>query len=281
MTRKTIIVFLLLIMAAGCHPATPALTPTASSLPLSGKLTFAGSTTIQPLAAKVGEAFNQVYPHVQLDIAAGGSSVGIQAVKDGLVDIGMSSRALAPEEASGLEQYQIAIDVIAIVVHPHNPVQGLTLEQLRAIYRGDLTNWKTLGGADETIVPVAREKTSGTRAAFDELVLAKQEPAAANLRMAITAGDAAAIIATEPAAIGYVGFGNIGNNLKVVPVGGVHPSVESAKNNSYPLLRPLLLLTGPLSQPLARSFIDYILSPDGQRLVGEFGWVPIDGAAPR
>jgi phosphate transport system substrate-binding protein len=254
----------LIAFVAAC--ATPDPTPAAPSpAPLTGRITFAGSTTVQPLADKLGAAFQAINPGVTLDIAAGGSVVGIEAVHNGTVDIGMASRNLKPEEAEGINQYQIAVDVIAVVVNGANPVEDLTLE---------ITNWQEVGGTDQTIVVVIREKTSGTRGAFDEIALEKQEPAAPNMETAMTAGDAAAAVAGEPAAIGYVGFGNLESGLKQVAIDGVLPSEEAARDGTYRLIRPLLLMTGPLTQPLGHTFVDFATSAEGQALVKESGWVP-------
>jgi phosphate transport system substrate-binding protein len=273
MLRKLMIMCLLAILASCGPAATTRITPTPTRPPLRGRVTFAGSTTVQPLADKLGAVFRQHHPDVALDIAAGGSVVGIQAIHDGTTDIGMASRALKPDEAEGITQHQIAIDVIAVVVHPTNPIKDLTLEQLRAIYIGQIANWKQVGGDDRPITVVVREKNSGTRGAFDELVLENKEPTAPSLKATITAGDMAATVAADPAAIGYVGFGNLESSLKVVSIESVLPSKETARNGSYKLIRPLLLLTGPLSQPLADEYITFVLSDEGQQLVEKDGWV--------
>jgi len=274
MKKLPVFIVILVVGLWGCQRQ-PAVSQQPTITPLIGNLTFAGSTTLQPLVAKVGDAFQTLNPQVKLDIAAGGSVVGIQAVHDGTVDIGMASRALTVEESEGITQYQIAIDVIAIIVHPDNPVENLTIEQLYDIYMGNITNWGEVGGRNDVIVPVTRETSSGTRGAFDELVLDKQEPAAQALRTTVTAGDMAALISNDVAAIGYVGFGNLDSSLKVIGVNGVFPSESAAADGSYLLIRPLILLTGPLSQPLANEFINFTLSDDGQKLVEEFGWVPV------
>ncbi len=263
----------ILTLLVACRPATA--TPTPTPEPLSGRLTFAGSTTVQPLADQLGRLFQQEHPAVLLDIAAGGSTVGIKAVHDGTVDIGMSSRALKPEEAEGIEQHQIATDVIAVVVNQANPVEGLTFEQLRDIYLGKITNWSQVGGPDQTITVVVRDVNSGTRGAFDEIVLNKQEPTSDHLIRAITAGDMAAVVARTPGGIGYVGFGNLESNLKVLAIDGVMPSEQTVRNGTYRLTRPLLLLTGPLTQPVAYAFIEMALSEAGQKVVAESGWVPV------
>jgi phosphate transport system substrate-binding protein len=273
------VVFGLALLIAGCSlvrccPASATPEPASTRL-VAGQITFAGSTTLQPLAHKLGEAFNAQYPDVELDIAAGGSMVGIQAVHDGAVDIGMVSRALKPEEAEGIEQHQVAVDVIAVVVHASNPVDDLTLEQLRDIYLGEITNWSEVSGEDQPIVAVVRGKNSGTRGAFDEIALEKEDPAAPDTRTAVTAGDMAVAVMENPGAIGYVGFGNLESDLKMISIGGVLPSEGTAWEGSYRLVRPLLFLTGPLTQPLAQTFIDFALGDEGQKIVEESGWVPV------
>jgi phosphate transport system substrate-binding protein len=279
MMRRYLFVLALLLGAflTACAPATTPTRPTPNpspTVPLSGRLTFAGSTTVQPLVGKLGERFRELHPAVSLEIAAGGSVVGIKAIHDGSVDIGMASRSLHADEAQGIVQTQVAIDIIGIVANTTNPLTGLTKSDLRDIYLGRITRWSQLNGPDLAILVVTREMTSGTRGAFDEIILDKQAPAAPQMRTAITAGDMAAIVAAEPAAIGYVGFGNIEAGLKTLQINGVAPAEETAQAGSYPLTRPLLLLTGPLSQPLAQAFVAFVLSPEGQALVARNGWVP-------
>jgi phosphate transport system substrate-binding protein len=271
--RKLLVSALLAGGLVGCGSSAVAVAPTAT--PLMGRITFAGSTTVQPLADKLGAVFKQDHPGVVLDIAAGGSVVGIKAVHDGTADIGMASRALTSDEALGIKQDQIALDVLAMVVHPTNPISNLTHEQLRAIYLGQVTNWKDLGGPDRSIQAVVRDTNSGTRGAFDEIVLEKQAPQAPRQRSAFTAGDVAALVAADPQAIGYVGFGNLESSLKLLTIDDVQPTKDTARSGAYKLVRPLLLLTGPLTQPLAQTYIDFVLSTAGQKLVEEDGWIPV------
>lgn len=267
-----LLALVIVLAACGRTPSVP-FTPTEDSL--TGKITFAGSTTMQPLVAKLGDEFRIIHPHVTLDIAAGGSAVGIKAIHDGTTDIGMASRALAQDEAQGINQFKVAIDVLAIIVHPDNPITKLTLGQLEDIYMGKLINWQELGGPDLVIIPVQRETSSGSRGAFDELVLQKQSATAANLATSVTAGDEVASIAAKPGAIGYVGFGNLDNSTKVIAINGILPTQKTARNNSYPLIRPLIFMTGPLSQPLAKSFIEFALNSEGQKHIQDLGWVPV------
>jgi phosphate transport system substrate-binding protein len=263
---------LIVLGIVGCGKDTP--TPEPMATDIAGEISFAGSTTLQPLAHEIGEAFKDRHPDVALDIAAGGSVVGIEAIHDGTVDVGMASRALTSEEAEGIEQHQVAADVIAMVVHGSNPVEDITLEQLRDIYLGEITDWSEVGGNDGPITVVVRGKNSGTRGAFDKIVLDKQEPVAPHLRTAVAASDVAAMVAEDEQAIGYIGFGHFELDIKVIAVDGVMPSEETARDGSYAVVRPLLFLTGPLSQPIAQEFIDFALSAEGQRMVVDEGWVP-------
>ena len=273
-------VLLIIVFQAACtQPSmlsnpSPAITAE-NTMALNGKLTFAGSTSLQPLVEKIGVSFHQVHPEVTLDISAGGSEIGIEAVREGTVDIGMVSRELTPAESEEVTKNQIAVDVIALAVHPSNPLKSLTLEDLHKIYTGQITNWRELGGNDQPIMVIARETSSGTRVAFDNFVLKGKTPQAPHLKTVITAGDATAAIKKDPNAIGYIGFGNIDPGVKILAINQFLPDQENARNGKYPLIRPLILITGPLSQPLSQDFIAFALSSQGQQIVSSGGWLPV------
>jgi len=251
-----------------------------TTTPVLGRLTFAGSTTVQPLVEELSIGYLERYPHVDLEMAAGGSVVGINAVQDGSADIGMASRALREAEyRPGMEEYQIAIDVLAIIVHPANPIENISRTQLQEIYQGEITNWSEVGGADMPIMPVIREISSGTRGAFDDIALDGADPVE-TADTQITAGEVETRVAEISEAIGYVGFGNIGQNVKVLTIDGVPPSPETAQSGDYQLQRPLLLLLGPLSRPLACTFVTFALSDAGQTIVAADGWVPVAQTTP-
>lgn len=263
---------LVCVTAGACAGNLTAADHTATSM--AGEISFAGSTTLQPLAHEIGQAFTERHPEVILDVAAGGSVVGIEAVHEGRVDIGMASRRLRPEEAEGIEQHQVAADVIAMVVHQSNPIKDLALEELRQIYAGEITNWEQVGGRDEPILVVVRGKNSGTRGAFDKIVLGGQDPGAPSLETAVAASDVAAAVAENENAIGYLGFGHFDLGIKVITIDGLMPAEETAQDGSYPIVRPLLFLTGPLTRPLGRAFVEFALGEEGQAIVVENGWVP-------
>jgi phosphate transport system substrate-binding protein len=164
--------------------------------------------------------------------------------------------------------------VLAIIVHPSNPVDELSLEELQDIYLGEITNWEEVGGEDAEIIPVVREVTSGTRGAFDDIVLGDDEPTI-DADVQITASEVEARVATTENAIGYIGFGHIApDEIKVLEIDNTAPSPEAALAGEYRLQRPLQLLTGPLSRDLADTFIDFALSSEGQEIVVDVGWVP-------
>lgn len=277
--RGIVWTLVLACILAGCGGAAqPEPTPTqeASEAITPERITFAGSTTVQPLAEKLGEIYKQQHPNVQLEIGAGGSSVGIEAAQQGTADIGMASRELKEgEQTEGMEVFQIAVDVLAIIVHPSNSVENLSLDDLRGIYEGEITNWADVGGPDMEITPIVREVTSGTRGAFDEIVLEGGDPTEA-AEAQITAGEVHTRVAETEGAIGYVGFGHIGGeDVKVISIDDTAPSPEAAIEGTYQLKRPLQMLIGPLSQPIAREFVDFVLSEEGQQIVEEDGWVPV------
>lgn len=279
MIRARLLALVCALLLGGCAGAAGSQTadlPTAApATPLAGKITFAGSTTMQPLVEKLAEQYRRRNAGVDLEIAAGGSVVGINAVQAGRVDIGMASRELKQGELkAGMQRFPIAYDALAVIVNPRNPVRSLTFAQLRAIYSGQTTNWKQVGGPDTPIRAVVREVSSGTRGAFDDLVLEGKPPASA-VSAEVTAGEVETTVAGDAGAIGYVGFGNVRPDVAVVAVDGVAPSPEAVQSGSYRLQRPLMLLVGSLSRPLARTFVDFALSPEGQGLVAQDGWVPI------
>jgi phosphate transport system substrate-binding protein len=274
-------VLLVSLVLAGCATTAQAPDPTATpttEVIASERLTFAGSTTLQPLAEELAKVYKEQHPEVELDIGAGGSRVGIEAIQTGKADIGMASRDLKEgEQTEGMEIHQVAIDVLAMIVHPSNPVDELSLEDLRGIYSGEITNWSEVGGDDMEIIPVVREVSSGTRGAFDDIVLDGEDPTEDAVAQ-VTAGEVHAYISDTEGAIGYVGFGHLGgDDVQLLTIDGIEPSPDAAIDGSYKLKRPLLFLTGPLSQPGAQEFIEFALSPEGQELVVENEWVPVKG----
>ncbi|MFB3892603.1 MAG: phosphate ABC transporter substrate-binding protein [Phycisphaerae bacterium] len=233
-----------------------------------------GSTSIQPFAEMLADEFNARNPGHYVEVQGGGSTAGIQAIESGFANIGLCSRGLkTEEEAAGLVGTPIALDGVAIVVHNTNKVAGLTTEQVRRIFAGEIRNWSEVGGADKAITLITREEGSGTREAFTKLVM--QEKAEITMR-AITMpsnGSVKALVEGDPAAIGYISLGMVDRKLKAVAVDGVEATRDAVIQKRYKLYRPFLFVFSGGPDQAARKFLDYVLSDDGQKMLEEQGLV--------
>jgi phosphate transport system substrate-binding protein len=244
---------------------------------LSGTITEAGSTTVQPLAELLADEYMAKHSGVQVTIGGGGTSVGITSVNNGTVDIGAASRELKSDEPQ-LVKHLLAKDGIAIVVKPGNQVSGLTKAQVRDIFGGVIKNWKDVGGPDHAINVVVRESGSGTRTAFEEMVMAKPEPAVAIASTALeqnSNGGVKQVVGGDSYAIGFISFGYIDSTVKAFSIDGVEATVENAKSGTYPIVRPLYFLTKVAPTGLVEEFIDFCLSDEGQAIVADEGYVSI------
>ena len=260
-------------------PVVPVLCLLAVVLVLAGcggkaRITEAGSTTVQPLAEKLAEAFMEDNPDVEVIIQAGGSSTGVKSCNEGTVDIGAASRELKPEEPD-LITHLLARDGIAIVVHPSNPVAGLTTEEVRSIFAGEITNWSDIGGDDEAITVIAREEGSGTRTAFEEMVMG-EELVTATAILQPSNGTIRTAVASTPASIGFMSFGYVDEAAKSLAIDGVEGTAENAKAGTYPIVRPLYFLTKEEPEGLVKDFIDFCLSSEGQDIVQDQGYIRVD-----
>jgi phosphate transport system substrate-binding protein len=238
-----------------------------------GDLIVAGSTSIQPFADKWAEVFMDMRPGLGINVQGGGSSAGIQACKAGACQIGMSSRELKPDEKD-LHEIVIARDGLAIIVHPTNPVRGASLTQVKEIFAGDLTNWKYLGGPDREITVVTREEGSGTRGAFQELVMGKVRI----FRGAITEdsnGTVREIVAHDPYSVGFISLGLVNDKVRALALDGVAGNEASIRAGRYKLVRPFLFLTRGEPTGSAKEFIDFVLSDAGQALVKKEGLIAV------
>ena len=247
---------------------------------LSGQIQLAGSTTVQPLAEVLAEAFMAEYPDVTIDVQGGGSSVGVTSAGEGTVDIGNASRNVKDSEFETfpeLEVYTIAYDGIAIVTNPDLEIPTLSYEQVRGIFGGEITNFSEVGGPDAPITVVSREEGSGTRAAFEELVMEYKDdsgeeqavPIAEQALLQQSNGQVRTTVSTTPNSIGYLSFGFLDESVNGVPIDDVEPTVANVKNGSYPIFRPLNMLTNGGPGELAGAFLDFILSDEGQEIVAE------------
>lgn len=244
---------------------------------LSGTITLSGSTSMEKLANALCESFMEKYPNVTATAEFTGSGAGIEAVIAGTVDIGNSSRNLKDEEkTNGAVENIVAIDGIAVVVDPANQVPGLTKDQLISIYKGEVTNWSEVGGADAPIVVIGREAGSGTRGAFEEIL--KIEDACAYANELDSTGAVMAKVATTPGAIGYVSLDVVDDSVIALPLDGVEATAENIKAGNYFLSRPFVMATkGEISEQseLVQAWFDYVLGEEGQAVAAQVGLITV------
>ncbi len=246
---------------------------------ISGSLSLVGSTTVQPVAEVLGEQFMAENPGVSIDIQGGGSSVGVKSAGEGSADIGMASREIKESELVEFPQLNVVViarDGIAVVVHPDVAVENLTMEQVREIFSGTVTNWNQVGGPDQAIFVVSREEGSGTRAAFEEMVMGEDVLIAANAILQSSNGAVRTTVATTPNSIGFLSFGYIDESVKIVSIEGVAPTEENAANGTYPVVRPLNMLTDGEPSGVEKAFLEFVLGAEGQALVRDEGYLPVD-----
>ncbi|MDD3894088.1 MAG: phosphate ABC transporter substrate-binding protein [Syntrophomonadaceae bacterium] len=238
---------------------------------LSGSITIAGSTSVQPFSDVLAEEFMAKYPGTQINVQGGGSSQGITAVVSGTADIGAVSRELKDEEkAENLKEYNLALDGIAIAVNPANQVSDLTLEQLKNIYLGNITNWSEVGGSDAVITLVNREEGSGTRGAFEELVMGEDAIADYAIVQNST-GAVKTIIETDKNAIGYISLAVADEKVKSLKIEGVEASADNVISGQYKISRPFIYITTEEPAGLVKAYLDFVLSDEGQAIVVEEG----------
>jgi phosphate transport system substrate-binding protein len=238
-----------------------------------GILTLAGSTSVQPFAEKLAEQYMAGHKHQTVNVQGGGSTAGVRAAQSGAAQIGMSSRDLKTDEKD-LHETVIAHDGIAIIVHTSNPLVDLSLDRISRIFAGEITRWEDLGAGRGDIHFVTREEGSGTRSAFEEKVMGTRSIAPRAL-VQDSNGAVREIVANDPRALGYISLGLVDRRVKALAVDGVHPSRETILAKKYSVVRPFLFLTKTEPKGPAKRFIDYILSAEGQRLLGAEGLIPV------
>ncbi len=262
--------------AAPAQPTQSPAQPTPAGL--SGRISVAGSTTVQPLAEKLAKGFQAQHPNVQIDVQGGGSSVGVKSAGEGAANIGTASREIKPEELQkypDLKVFIIARDGIAIVAHPQVTVSNLTTAQVRDIFSGKVANWKDVGGADKPIVVVSREEGSGTRGAFEEMVMGKDALITDKAILQASNGAVRTTVATTPNAIGYLSFGYLDQSVKTLSIEGVEATEANAASGQYPVVRPLIMLTKGEPTGVVKAWLDYILSAEGQAVVAKEGYIKV------
>lgn len=239
-----------------------------------GTVATDGSTSMEKVIGALGESFMEANKGTTFTYNPTGSGSGIQAVSEGRCDIGLSSRALKDDEkAAGLKETIVALDGIAIIVNPQNPVKDLSLEQIAKIYTGEITNWKDVGGNDAQVVLIGREAASGTRDGFESITGTKDK---CQYRQELTStGDVITTVSQNPDAIGYASLASIKDSAKALNVDGVTPSEASVKDGSYKVQRPFVLVTveGKALSSAAQSFFDYATSADAADIIAKAGAV--------
>ena len=241
-----------------------------------GTVSTDGSTSMEKVIGALGESFMEANSGTTFTYNPTGSGSGIQAVSEGRCDIGLSSRALKDDEkASGLKETIVALDGIAIIVNPQNPVKDLSLEQIAKIYTGEITNWKDVGGEDAEIVRIGREAGSGTRDGFESITDTKD---ACQYRQELTStGDVITTVSQNPNAIGYASLASIKDSVKALTVNGVAPTEATVKDGTYLVQRPFVLVTkeGAALSETAQKFFDFATSADAASIISTAGAVPV------
>ncbi len=257
---------LFLLVALGCNPSSQTTTTVRP-------LCVAGSTSVQPFAEKLAEIYMHRHPQARIDVQGGGSSAGIYAATHGAADLGASSRELIGEEKK-LVEIPIAYDGIAVIVHPSNPLTTISLTEIRKIFGGAAKNWSTLGLPPHAIDLITREEGSGTREAFEHLVMGKQEITPAAL-VQDSNGSVREIVAGDPYSLGYISAGLVDQRVKALAIDGVDPTRENIKNHTYKLVRRFLLVARTEPAGSCKAFVNFVLGPNGQKILESEGLVGI------
>ncbi len=212
------------------------------------------------------------HPDITVNVQGGGSTAGVQATLNGTCNIGCSSRNLKPDERS-LRIVLIALDGVAVILHKDNPIDDLSVEQVRGIFSGKITSWRELDGQDTDIIPVTREEGSGTRASFESMIMGDEQISDACL-VQDSNGAVREIIATTPQGVGYISVGLVDDREKAVAIGGIEPTLANLISEKYRFSRPFLLLLREEPKGDIKTFIEYVLSPEGQEILGSSGLIP-------
>jgi phosphate transport system substrate-binding protein len=272
--------------APAATPIAPQATTVSVSTGEKQTIKISGSTTVLPIVQKAADQYMATHADADIQISGGGSGVGIQAIGAKTVDIGMSSREVTAAEMAKYPSFEVitvAQDGIAVVVNPVNTAQYLTLDQIKNIYLGKVTKWTEISGAsvpntNNQIVVIGRDSASGTRTYFDETILLKATPT--KMLEKNSNGAVLQTVAQTPGSIGYVSIGFVSKDVKALPVWYnaqkiVAPNLDNVKSKTYPVSRDLYVITNGPASGLASDFIKYILSPEGQKIVADEGYVTL------
>lgn len=243
---------------------------------------IAGSTTTETVTRRIARDYMKTRRDIRVEVAGGGSASGLEDLLLGRVDIANSSRFITNEEVERALQrgvypvpFHIADDCIIPIVHKSNKLKNLSIEQLRRVYLGEIRSWRELGGADRKVVPISREKGSGTHAVWRDVVMGGLSIPDSSIRKS-TGAEVVRAVLGQPGAIGYVSLGHLSANLKPLRVQGVMGSLYTLRDGSYPLSRPLYMFTRGWPQDSTLAFINYMLNPDqGQLVLQKSGFIPV------
>jgi phosphate transport system substrate-binding protein len=252
------------------------------NIAVAGNIVITGSTTVLPVAQKVAEAYMSQNPDVKISISGGGSGEGIKALIDGTTNIADSSRFIKDSEIKQAVDkgrypvpFAVAYDCIIPVVHPSNTVMNLTIQQLKGIYKGEIKNWKEVGGPDKPIVVISRDTSSGTYEVWEDKIMNKERVSPAALLQASN-GAIVQAVSSNQNAVGYIGLGYVDSSVKALMVNRVKGAEDTALNGSYPISRALYMFTNGWPKGDTLNFINFMLHPQkGQKYVREEGFVPL------
>ena len=288
------ILFFCLIILCSCGPRKAQNTTPSESNTKKAYIENKGSDTLVNLALAWAEKYQNDHQDVQISVTGGGSGTGFTALINGSIDIANASREIKPEEIeearkNGFEpvEFIVANDAIAVIVNPNNPISELTLEHVSRIYKGELNNWKELGGEDRPIVRLSRETNSGTHVYFLETVIrlgSKEDKSifSADTLLLPSSEGIIAEVSDNPNAIGYDGLGYVTKDVKMIALAKtvgepfVLPSAATVISNQYPVSRHLFMYTRGQPEGVEKDYIDWILSPEAQSIITELGFVPVD-----
>ncbi len=241
-----------------------------------GDIRISGGTAHIPVMKEAAKRIMTANPEIHISIAGGGSGVGIKQVGEGLVNIGNTGRTPTEEEVAkyGLKMFKWAVDGVGLIVHKTNNVKNLKKSDLIKIYSGEIANWKELGGSDKPINVYTRDEASGTREVFWEKGLSKGT-ITPKAKVVVSNGAMKSAIATDPNGIGYTSVGHIDETVSTAALDGVAPTIENVKNGSYKISRGLFSNTKGVPAGLTKKFIDYLFSPEGQKIVVDEGFIAV------
>lgn len=239
------------------------------------RIQIAGSTSVQPVAEKLAAKFEETHPNVKINVQGGGSSLGISSVSQGITQIGTSSRNLTQKEKTGLNEYVIGKEGIVIAVNNQNNVDNLNKNQTRDIFSGKIKNWKEVGGPDLEIHVITRESGSGTRSAFESLIMGKNTKIRNDAIVQSSTESVKQAVRQDPGAVGFVSLISLTNDVKALKIDGVGPSEQTVFDGKYTLQTPFIFVVKGEPKGTVKEFIDFTLSPEGQAIVKSQKVVPV------